>query len=194
MTIYCFIPCYFICNLTCLLFPPPPIIRYDGTRHSYLSRNSMNGDVVSYVNISNVQKEDGGVYRCEARNEAGSVHHSEEIFISGPPFIKPLGNITVLSGNSLVIRCPVTGYPIQRISWLKGYYFSYSYPLLSSYFCYYRHYCYPTTIACFMSFHLCPIPPDTLDGASCYGIWNPNEKEWNTYSMKQLFLLLFSYQ
>lgn len=82
--------------------------------------SSINGDVVSYVNISNVGQEDGGVYRCEARNEAGSVFHSEEIFVTGPPFIKPVGNITVLAGKSVAIRCPVTGYPIQRISWLKG--------------------------------------------------------------------------
>lgn len=81
---------------------------------------SINGDVVSYVNISNVGQEDAGVYRCEARNEGGSVFHSEEIFVSGPPFIKPIGNISVLAGKSVAIRCPVTGYPIQRISWLKG--------------------------------------------------------------------------
>lgn len=82
--------------------------------------HSINGDVVSYVNISAVGQEDGGVYRCEARNEAGSVYHSEEIFVMGPPFIKPVGNVTVLSGASIAIRCPVTGYPIQRVSWLKG--------------------------------------------------------------------------
>lgn len=81
---------------------------------------SINGDVVSYVNISSVGQEDGGVYRCEARNEAGSVFHSEEIFVTGPPFIKPVGNVSVLAGKSIAIRCPVTGYPIQRISWLKG--------------------------------------------------------------------------
>ena len=80
----------------------------------------MNGDVVSYVNISSVGQEDAGVYRCEARNDAGSVHHEEQVFVSGPPFIKPLGNITVLSGDSLSIRCPVTGFPIQKLLWTKG--------------------------------------------------------------------------
>lgn len=80
----------------------------------------MNGDVISYVNISNVDQEDGGLYRCEARNEAGSVHHSEQVYIVGSPFIKPLGNITVQAGDTLTIRCPVTGYPIQRITWSKG--------------------------------------------------------------------------
>ena len=82
--------------------------------------SSMNGDVVSYVNISSVGQEDAGVYRCEARNDAGSVHHEEQVFVSGPPFIKPLGNITVLSGDSLSIRCPVTGFPIQKLLWTKG--------------------------------------------------------------------------
>ena len=80
----------------------------------------MNGDVVSYVNITNIGQEDAGVYRCEVKNEIGSVHHSEEIFVTGPPFIKPLGNITVLSGDTLTIRCPVTGYPISSIYWMKG--------------------------------------------------------------------------
>jgi len=89
--------------------------------HSILSSsNSMNGDVVSYVNVSSVSQEDGGAYRCEARNEAGSVHHEMVVYIQGPPFIKPLGNITVLSGDSLSIRCPVTGFPIQKLVWTKG--------------------------------------------------------------------------
>lgn len=89
--------------------------------------NSMNGDVISYVNISNVDQEDGGLYRCEARNDAGSVHHSEQVYIVGSPFIKPLGNITVQAGETLTIRCPVTGYPIHRITWSKGYYYNYSF-------------------------------------------------------------------
>lgn len=81
---------------------------------------SMNGDVISYVNISNIGQEDAGVYKCDVKNEIGSVGHSEEIFVTGPPFIKPLGNITVLSGDTLTIRCPVTGYPISSIYWMKG--------------------------------------------------------------------------
>lgn len=81
---------------------------------------SVQGDVVSYVNITSLRLEDGGLYRCEAINDAGGVHHSQMIHIKGKPFIRPMGNVTVLAGERLVIRCPASGYPLSRITWFKG--------------------------------------------------------------------------
>ncbi|RWS18294.1 Down syndrome cell adhesion molecule-like protein Dscam2, partial [Leptotrombidium deliense] len=79
-----------------------------------------NGDVVSFVNISNIRLEDGGLYNCEAINDAGNVSHSETIAVIGAPFIKVMKNITVLAGHTMLIRCPVSGYPISKISWSRG--------------------------------------------------------------------------
>ncbi|RWR99076.1 Down syndrome cell adhesion molecule-like protein Dscam2, partial [Leptotrombidium deliense] len=79
-----------------------------------------NGDVVSFINITNIRLEDGGLYNCEAINEAGNVSHSETIAVIGAPFIKAMNNITVLAGHTLATRCPVSGYPISKISWSRG--------------------------------------------------------------------------
>ncbi|UYV61781.1 hypothetical protein LAZ67_1006509 [Cordylochernes scorpioides] len=76
--------------------------------------------VNSYVNVSSAGVEDGGMYACEARNEAGSVAHSSRLHVAGPPLVRPIGNITVLHGRDLRITCPVAGYPIAAILWEKA--------------------------------------------------------------------------
>uniref|UniRef100_T1K8A2 Down syndrome cell adhesion molecule n=1 Tax=Tetranychus urticae TaxID=32264 RepID=T1K8A2_TETUR len=80
---------------------------------------SMNGDVVSYVNITSLRSEDGGLYQCDAHNDAGSAHHSQMIYLKGKPFIRPMINMTALAGQQVKIRCPVSGHPITRIIWFK---------------------------------------------------------------------------
>ena len=44
---------------------------------------SMHGDVVSHVNISGVQVQDGGIYECTATNRVGQVRHSAELRVYG---------------------------------------------------------------------------------------------------------------
>jgi hypothetical protein len=80
----------------------------------------MNGDVVSYVNVTSLRAEDGGLYQCDAHNDAGSVHHSQIIYLKGKPYIRPMVNRTVLAGQQVRIRCPVSGYPITQVTWFKG--------------------------------------------------------------------------
>lgn len=41
------------------------------------------GNVVSYLNISNTQVRDGGVYRCTANNSAGVVPYQARINVRG---------------------------------------------------------------------------------------------------------------
>ncbi|GFQ89266.1 down syndrome cell adhesion molecule homolog [Trichonephila clavata] len=74
----------------------------------------LDGSVVSYVNITDLAVSDGGLYGCEARNDVGTVSHSARIDVFGPPFIRPMGNLTVVAGTTVTIRCPVSGYPIDR--------------------------------------------------------------------------------
>ncbi|CAB0004435.1 unnamed protein product [Nesidiocoris tenuis] len=44
---------------------------------------SLNGEVISHVNLTKVAVEDGGVYTCKASNKAGSVEHSAPLRVYG---------------------------------------------------------------------------------------------------------------
>ena len=81
---------------------------------------SAHGDVISHVNISSVQVSDGGSYTCTAKNEAGEESHSARLNVYGPPQVRPMGDMTGVAGNTLIISCPVGGYPIHKIYWKKG--------------------------------------------------------------------------
>lgn len=42
-----------------------------------------NGDVISYLNRSNVRVEDGGTFRCTARNQHGADEHTGRVNVFG---------------------------------------------------------------------------------------------------------------
>ncbi|XP_067138802.1 cell adhesion molecule Dscam1-like isoform X2 [Centruroides vittatus] len=73
--------------------------------------------VVSYVNVSDVSTEHGGQYTCTARNGAGIATHSGMLKVPGPPFIRKMKNRMVVAGETMILRCPVGGYPIDKITW-----------------------------------------------------------------------------
>ncbi|CAN8026676.1 unnamed protein product [Ixodes persulcatus] len=83
--------------------------------------------VVSFVNVTELRVEDGGVYACSASNVVGDVVHAARIDVHGPPTVRSMGNITVVAGTLLRIICPVSGYPIHGVGWFKG---ERSYPCL----------------------------------------------------------------
>lgn len=107
---------------------PLPTLRWllDGVPVSPSSRISVGdyvipqGQVVSYINISDVRVEDGGEYQCEASNDVGSIGHKARLNVHGPPFVRPLRNHSVVSGEDLILRCPYGGYPIESITWERG--------------------------------------------------------------------------
>lgn len=76
-------------------------------------------DVISHVNISNIKSEDGGEYTCTAKNSMGMVAHSARVNVYGLPYIRPMPKITGVAGRNLVVKCPVAGYPIEHINWEK---------------------------------------------------------------------------
>ncbi|XP_061500110.1 cell adhesion molecule Dscam2 isoform X1 [Anopheles gambiae] len=78
---------------------------------------TIHDDVISHVNISNVKEEDGGEYTCVAQNSIGRVSHSAKVNIYGLPYIREMPKITGISGHDLIIKCPVAGYPIDKIHW-----------------------------------------------------------------------------
>ena len=38
----------------------------------------------------------------------------------GPPYVREVGPVEGVEGAQLVVHCPVSGYPIDRINWSKG--------------------------------------------------------------------------
>ncbi|XP_054281239.1 cell adhesion molecule Dscam2-like [Macrosteles quadrilineatus] len=80
---------------------------------------TLHGEVISHVNISNVQVEDGGIYQCTATNRIGEISHSADMRVYGPPYVRPMPNISAVAGEPLLIACPVAGYPIDSITWEK---------------------------------------------------------------------------
>nr|XP_037276464.1 Down syndrome cell adhesion molecule-like protein Dscam2 [Rhipicephalus microplus] len=76
--------------------------------------------VHSYVNLTGVRVEDGGLYACEARNSAGQASHAAHLIVPGRPVLRrPMANVTALAGHSMVLHCPVAGHPIRSVTWKK---------------------------------------------------------------------------
>jgi hypothetical protein len=78
------------------------------------------GDVISHVNITAVKAEDGGEYECTAKSRAGQVTHSAKLNIYGMPHVRSMPPISAVAGKTLQIKCPVAGYPIDKVLWEKG--------------------------------------------------------------------------
>ncbi|KAG8198699.1 hypothetical protein JTE90_023471 [Oedothorax gibbosus] len=83
----------------------------------YVSRE---GSVISFINITRVEATDGGQYECRAVNEYGVDAFSSIVHVKGPPSIRPIRNRTAVAGQFLIVHCPISGYPIQSIRWIKG--------------------------------------------------------------------------
>ncbi|XP_042239240.1 Down syndrome cell adhesion molecule-like protein Dscam2 isoform X3 [Homarus americanus] len=80
---------------------------------------TVHDDVISHVNITNVRVEDGGEYTCSASNTVGAVTHSAKVNVYGLPYIRPMRRVSAVAGSGLRIKCPVAGYPIDKIIWEK---------------------------------------------------------------------------
>lgn len=60
------------------------------------------------------------IYKQSSLNDA-IARHRARVNVIGPPGVrKTMNNITVVSGESLFLSCPVYGYPIKQIVWYKG--------------------------------------------------------------------------
>ncbi|KAG0421740.1 hypothetical protein HPB47_002400, partial [Ixodes persulcatus] len=77
-------------------------------------------EVRSLLNISEARHEDSGEYSCMARNDIATEAHSARLEVYGPPFVRPLRNVTVVSGTELALRCPYGGFPVDSLTWQKG--------------------------------------------------------------------------
>ncbi|XP_031772532.1 Down syndrome cell adhesion molecule-like protein Dscam2 isoform X6 [Apis florea] len=104
---------------------PTPEITWelDGKRLSNTERLqvgqyvTVNGDVVSNLNISSTHTNDGGLYKCIAASKVGSAEHSARLNVYGLPFIRHMDKKAIVAGETLRVTCPVAGYPIESIVW-----------------------------------------------------------------------------
>jgi Immunoglobulin domain len=74
---------------------------------------TVNGDVVSYLNITSAQTKDGGLYKCIAASKVGVVDHAAKLNIHGLPYVRPMEKKSIVSGETLIVTCPVAGYPSE---------------------------------------------------------------------------------
>ncbi|KOB72718.1 Down syndrome cell adhesion molecule-like protein, partial [Operophtera brumata] len=88
-----------------------------GHRYSVEQFATKTNDVVSYLNISAVRSEDGGLYTCRAANSIGEVSHTSRLNIYGPPYVRSIGPIRAVAGRELILYCPYSGYPITSVKW-----------------------------------------------------------------------------
>nr|CAD7258839.1 unnamed protein product [Timema shepardi] len=67
---------------------------------------TVNGDVVSNLNISSIHTNDGGLYKCIASSKVGSTEHAAKLNVYGLPFIRPMEKkaIKVFPNGTLIIE------------------------------------------------------------------------------------------
>ncbi|CAL8129128.1 unnamed protein product [Orchesella dallaii] len=78
-----------------------------------------NSEIVSHLNISQLQTENSGVYRCDASNLIGNTFHASRLNVFGPIFVKEMKPLTIAAGKKALIPCPYGGYPVDQIIWQK---------------------------------------------------------------------------
>ncbi|GAB6024302.1 hypothetical protein CHUAL_008994 [Chamberlinius hualienensis] len=87
--------------------------------HSSQQLINSRDEVVSYLNVSRVKSEDGGVYRCIVSNRLATIQHQALINVYGPPVVRPMSNVSAVAGREAILRCRTAGYPIEIIRWEK---------------------------------------------------------------------------
>ena len=76
-----------------------------------------NGEVHSYLNITQARTKHGGLYKCVAVSKVGSVTHRARLDVKGAPYVRPMEDKKVVAGRTMLVTCPVAGHPITTIIW-----------------------------------------------------------------------------
>ncbi|KAG1651913.1 Down syndrome cell adhesion molecule-like protein Dscam2 [Nymphon striatum] len=75
---------------------------------------------ISVLNITNIRINTSGLFKCSATNTAGTISHSDRINVLGEAEIRPLENVSVITGLNFTLTCHIAGYPLPSIHWQKG--------------------------------------------------------------------------
>uniref|UniRef100_A0AAR5PN00 Down syndrome cell adhesion molecule-like protein Dscam2 n=1 Tax=Dendroctonus ponderosae TaxID=77166 RepID=A0AAR5PN00_DENPD len=78
---------------------------------------TVNGDIVSHLNITGIHTNDGGLYRCNANSKVGSADHSARINVYGLPFVRSMEKQAIVAGGTLIVHCPFAGHPVDTVVW-----------------------------------------------------------------------------
>nr|XP_023016837.1 Down syndrome cell adhesion molecule-like protein Dscam2 isoform X6 [Leptinotarsa decemlineata] len=78
---------------------------------------TVNGDVVSHLNITAIHTNDGGLYKCIASSKVGSADHSARINVYGLPFVRSMEKQAIVAGGMLIVHCPFAGHPVEAVVW-----------------------------------------------------------------------------
>ncbi|ENN75865.1 hypothetical protein YQE_07594, partial [Dendroctonus ponderosae] len=81
---------------------------------------TVNGDIVSHLNITGIHTNDGGLYRCNANSKVGSADHSARINVYGLPFVRSMEKQAIVAGGTLIVHCPFAGHPVDTVVWERG--------------------------------------------------------------------------
>ena len=77
------------------------------------------GDIFTHYPIRLVSLNDTGLYECRARNLFGSANMSKHVNIKEqPPFIQPIANTTISSGQEFTLVCYGSGQPGLHLTWI----------------------------------------------------------------------------
>ncbi|XP_028353185.1 hemicentin-2 [Physeter macrocephalus] len=73
------------------------------------------------LTIRRTEKDDAGQYQCLAENELGAVEKVVVLVLQSAPVfqVKPQ-DVTVRSGDAVVLRCQASGEPVPTVEWLRA--------------------------------------------------------------------------
>ncbi|GAB6020836.1 Down syndrome cell adhesion molecule-like protein 1 [Chamberlinius hualienensis] len=71
--------------------------------------------ILSTFTIRKAKTEDGGIYECIASSRAGEITHNAR-----PTGVKKTPNKIAVSGEKVILNCPMFGYPWESITWKKN--------------------------------------------------------------------------
>lgn len=57
------------------------------------------------------------MYKCVATSKVGVAEHHAKINVYGNPHVRQMEKKAIVAGETLIVTCPVAGYPIESIVW-----------------------------------------------------------------------------
>ncbi|CAF0886980.1 unnamed protein product, partial [Didymodactylos carnosus] len=119
-------------DINCTLYGDPiPDIEWIIDGETIISKNGStkqqqqhilpSGDVKSTLSINVNDKTDTGLYECKGRNQYGSTLLRVSVNLDGPPYIRPLKNVTIKYNEYISIPCYASGHPSPHLTWIQGF-------------------------------------------------------------------------